>query len=193
MVLGSIELIFFIEACVVLCSGFLVNTVVRIHWCFSCCRVKERLGVCKELGGWIDEKDAPSCMASHSATKKEEGTRAAMTFVLPRYHCTCWSLHSWKWLHTCLLMGSSKWIPPVLLSLLQPTSSPTFTCPTLEEWVSSCMVLSCQQDWTTALCFSDMVLTDLWFGGFSILRNCISKIRGVSQQDLHDTAQRVPP
>lgn len=94
MVLGSIELIFFIEACVVLCSGFLVNTVVRIHWCFSCYRVKERLGVCKELGGWIDEKDAPSCMASHSATKKEEGTRAAMTFVLPRYHCTCWSLTS---------------------------------------------------------------------------------------------------
>ena len=71
------------------------------------------------------------------------------------------ALLSWRWLNTCLLMGSSEWIPCFALlahaafafltklSLSQPTSFLTFTLlnlspiPTGEEWVSSCVVLIC--------------------------------------------------
>ena len=38
MVLAGIELIFFLEACMMLCSGFVMKTTLIVHQCFSCCR-----------------------------------------------------------------------------------------------------------------------------------------------------------
>ena len=71
------------------------------------------------------------------------------------------ALLSWRWLNSCLPMGSGEWIPyfallahagftlPVTLSLSQPTSFLTFTLlilspvPPWGERASGCLVLSC--------------------------------------------------
>lgn len=175
----------------VLCTGFLVNKVVITHWCFSycwaaltqsqgllcfwCCPPSKGLGACKELRDWTDEKDAPSHMASHSATKargkKEEHVQLWHLFsqetitrdflCSPGSDCTsaCW----WEVANGFLLFYYLYPNPQVLPLLPFPHGK--------REWASGCVVLSCQQDWATALCFSYVVLTDLWFDGFSILWN----------------------
>lgn len=38
MVLAGIELIFFLETCMMLCSGCMMKTTLIAHQCFSCCR-----------------------------------------------------------------------------------------------------------------------------------------------------------
>ena len=71
------------------------------------------------------------------------------------------ALLSWRWLNTCLPMGSAERIPcfallacmaftlPIKLSLSQPTSFFTFTLlilspiPLWGKWVSECMELGC--------------------------------------------------
>lgn len=212
MVLASIELFFFffIEACMVLCTGFLVNKVVITHWCFSycwaaltqsqgllcfwCCPASKGLGVCKELRGWTDEKDAPSHMVSHSARKargrKEEHVELWHLFsqetitrdflCSPGSDCTsaCW----WEVANGFLLFYYLYPNPQVLPLLPFPHGK--------REWASGCVVLSCQQDWATALCFSDVVLTDLWFEGFSILWNYFKDQGNVSARSTRYSTMR---
>ena len=103
--------------------------------------------------------------AQHIKLGEEEGrggTFRVMVFVFPSNRYVWWSLASWRWLNTCLPMGSSEWIPyfallactafalPIKLFLSQPTSFLTFTLlilspiPPWREWASGCVVLSCQ-------------------------------------------------
>lgn len=117
--------------------GFLMKIVVLRHQCFSYCRAvklrakifsashtaREELGVHKDLGGGTARTADPDwpegylipygiMLSNDTAVKKEElGTFVVMTFVFLRNHYAWWTLHSWKWLNTCLPMGSSKWIP----------------------------------------------------------------------------------
>lgn len=143
--------------------GFLMKIVVLRHQCFSYCRAvklrakifsashtaREELGVHKDPGGGTArtaDSDWPEgylipygiMLSNDTAVKKEElGTFVVMTFVFLRNHYAWWTLHSWKWLNTCLPMGSSKLIPcfslivhsafalPTELLLSQPTSSHT--------------------------------------------------------------------
>ena len=79
------------------------------------------------------------CAAYKAGRRRKGQTFGVMVFVFPSNRYTWWSLLWWRWLNTCLPMGSSELIPcsallvgaafasPIKLSLSQPTSFHTFT------------------------------------------------------------------
>ena len=110
-----------------------------------------------------DQKGTPFHMMSCSAIKAGERGRKGRHLEL--WHLSCHvtimnvaALCSWRWLNTCLLMGSSEWIPwfallaraafaiLINLSLLQLTSFLTFTLPVLSPvplWGSEQVAVWC--------------------------------------------------
>ena len=116
---------------------------------FSHCPASEELEVNNLLGGDRTRTAAPrlakgipydAVLSNKSwGERRRRGTFGVMAFVFLRHCYMWWALLSWKYLNTCLLMGSSRWITcfPLLvlaafallrkLSLPQPMSSHTFT------------------------------------------------------------------
>lgn len=111
MALAERELIFAIEADLMLHFGFLMKTVVVAKGCFSCCRA-----ALTEPGTSSSSCCAASKGMSHNmwcyapqqqlrAKKKERGTFRVMIFVFPSNHHVWGAQLSWK----CYLpMGCSK-------------------------------------------------------------------------------------
>lgn len=127
---------------------------------FLCCSAREEMGMYKREGdrtraaGHRDiSRHLASCSAINAGLKKEQGdTFIVMVFVFPR-SCSTWlALHSWKWLHICLLVGSSEWIPCfALLAHMTPILhfSNSLSDSTWKEWVSAHVVLNYLLGWAT--------------------------------------------
>ena len=188
LVWAGIELIFFTVAGMGLCFGFVLKTVLITQGCFLYCSYTEPrpfllLPPPQQRAGWggtrswegtqlgqltpTDHRDIPDHMVSCAACKAggrrrkggcSEWWRLSSQVAIRRDG----ALLSWRWLNTCLLMGSGKLIPclallactafalPIKLSLSQPMNFLTFTLPILSpiltqgEWASRHVGLSCR-------------------------------------------------
>ena len=155
-----------------LCSGFVLKTVLIIQrcvlycgaeltqsqflFCFSHCPTSERAGHVQGAGRGHRWDSWPQLTKGIFHTRCRHAQLTKLGEGKGREGCSEWwclssqgtvtcdgALLSWTWLNTCLLMGSSEWIPcfdllaclafglPIKLSLFQPTSFLTFTLPVL--------------------------------------------------------------
>ena len=171
LVLARIELIFFIVVCTVLCFGFIMKTVLMITqrcfsycwavltqseglFCFSPYSTSEEAGGGQEAGRGHSQDSWPQLTKGIFQTIGCHAQHIKLGAEVGRGGCSEWwrlpsqvtvrrdgALLSWRWLNTCLPMGSGEWIPcfaslvcvtfavPIKLSLSQPTSFLIFTLP----------------------------------------------------------------
>ena len=135
LILAGIELIFFIVASRGLCFGFVLKTVLITQRCFHHCWAKafsashptppaRRLGVHKKLGRdtagtadptWPKGYSIPygSCSVYKAGGRRRKGGGifGVMVFIFPSNLMCDGAPLSWRWLNTCLPMGSREWIP----------------------------------------------------------------------------------
>lgn len=125
-------LIFRIVAVMVLCFGFVLKTVLTKHWFFSGHTVSRPflllISSHEQVGcGWArrwertqlaqripaDQRSIPYhmmlCLPIKSVPCGRKGVHSEVVF--PSNRCVLWSPVSRSWLNTCLLMGSSEWMP----------------------------------------------------------------------------------
>lgn len=131
-VLAGTELIFFLEACMMLWFRFLMKIALITHQCFQLlqssaytfndrlsCPTSKEAGRAQKAGRRHSQTQTDqarilyqieSCSAIKARVKGGRTTFGIMAFVIPRNRYSRWALFSWKWLNTCLLMGN-EWTP----------------------------------------------------------------------------------
>jgi len=140
LVLAQIELIFFLIASVGLCFGFVLKTVWVTHQCFHYCwavltqsqgffcfshhPTSEEARGARGVGRGHSQDSWPQMTTGIFRTTwrhaqcirwgEEEGSRGHSEWwhLSSRDTVRCdGALLSWRWLNTCLPMGSSEWVP----------------------------------------------------------------------------------